>query len=151
MLILIAALGGAVVSGGLLILSHHLQAKRDDRRQQRDFERGIRGESLGRVKHAVDLGPAVTAYLHRISSGGEITDTGLSTIHGFSAALDGALVSAIAIGEEQLKDDIVRLSGLMQQIASAVSSGTLQVTLLGDAIDSLAHIEARHIEIKIRF
>ncbi len=78
-LILIAALGGAfigaIVSGGLLILSHHLQAKRDDRRQQRAFERAARSESLEPIKRVVRVAELVSSHLLMPPKEGRWTDS----------------------------------------------------------------------------
>jgi len=152
-LVLIAALGGgifgALISGILLILNNHLQAKRDNDRQQRDYQMATRIEILSRVKHAVDLGAAVTFELDRISEGAEITDYCLTVIREFGRALNGALVSAIAIGEHQLRSELLELSSSMEQIVLTIKDGTFKNVLLGEVIDKLAAIESRYVTLRL--
>jgi len=93
--ILIATLSGGILSGVLLFVNQHFQAKRDDRRQQRAFERAVRSESLERIKHAVNMGVRMNTLLDALDSEqGRITESAISLIPEFNLALNGALLSA---------------------------------------------------------
>ena len=116
MLILIAALGGAIVSGGLLLLSHHLQGKRDDRRRQRDFERATRGESLDQIQHVIDLGAKVSIHVDAFSRGGEITPDRIEDFYQLAVASNRAQISCIAIGGQQIDHELAVLSSLMERM-----------------------------------
>jgi len=153
-LVLIAALGGgifgALISGVLLILNNHLQAKRDKNNQIRDYQMAARSEILSPVKHAIDLGAAVTFELDRLSEGAELTDSCLTMIREFGRILNSALVSATAIGEQQLRNDLVAISSSIEQIILAMKDGTFKRVSLEEVIDSLAEIQALYINLKLK-
>ena len=152
--VLIAALGGAfigaMVSGGLLILSHHLQAKRDDQRQQRALERAARVESLDWVKRAIDVGSTASVFFGRASDGGGIdaTDEEWAEMRGYEVTLNRALVSAIAIGAAGLQHELVALSANHSKIVDEIRTGRLDMTRLDETIENLARLESLYIELK---
>lgn len=152
-LVLIAALGGAfvgaIVSGGLLILSHHLQAKRDDRRQQRAFERDVRSEPLERIRHAVEIGLRMVTLLATSNREGRITEPAMGMFPEFNLAFNGALLTTRAMGAQQLREELLALEPLMQDFERAISEGTFDGDLLSKVGDLLVRIESQYIELKV--
>ena len=144
-LILIAALGGAfigaIVSGGLLILSHHLQAKRVDQRQQRAFERAARSESLERIKNAVDMG------LKMVTLFSQNRGSAIVLMPEFNLALNGAIVSARVAEADYLEDELRVLLSLMRDFAGSkdVNSAMVEVEA------RLASIDNHYIELRIGY
>jgi len=97
-LVLIAALGGGIVgsliSGALLILNNHLQTRRDNDRQKREFQRHIRVESLDRIKTAIDEGLNLSRRLSLISSGYPSSNEDLESVRYYGIAIDRARILA---------------------------------------------------------
>jgi len=119
--------------------------------KRRNFQMAVRVEILSRVKHAVDLGAEMTADLHRMSEGAPITESILTAVREYRMALNGALVSARAIEEQPLVDDLQAFSSLLSRISAEIVGGkSLDKRLLGKAIDNLASIETQYVELKLR-
>jgi len=151
MTILLAALGGAAVTGLLLILSQYFQTQREEHRQQRDFARAVRGESLDRIKLAIDTGVTITTQLEEWSEGRAVQSTITQIIYEYNVALNGALVSATTLEAEQLKRELINLSTLTDHIADTIQNDTFTSTLLGEAINQLALIENQYTELKVKW
>jgi len=145
--ILVATLSGAILSGVLLFVGQYIQARRDDQRQQRVFERSVRSESLERIKHAVEMGVRMITLLDAESEEGRITE--ISLVPEFNLSLNGAIISATAMGAQQLKDELIELGFLMQGFARVMRKGTFDRALLEEAARLLARIENQYIELKI--
>ena len=146
-LILIAALGGgvigALISGALLILNNHLQSKRDTDRQQRDFERLTRMESLDRVKTAIEEGLNISNNLRYR------TGISVDTILDYAIAVDGARVAAEAIEAQTLIITITALTGVMAELADAIKNKTPD-SALAKVRPILVDMEKQYIELKVK-
>ena len=150
MLILIGTLLGVIVSGVLAMFAQHFQAQRDDLRQQRAYEKGVRSEGLNRVKHLIDIGTSLTAYLDVGSVEGAFPEAGINEIHQYSAALNGALVSSIAMEAPELKSELLTNSSLTARVGNLVNTHRpFDRTLFGEMIDNLARIEHQYTELKL--
>ena len=140
------------MSGGLLIWSQHIQAKRDDRRQQRNIERAVRYESLDQVRHAIDSGARIITVLEQLSREDVPNESSaIALIDHWNDTVSGALISVTSMGAQQLRDELVANTTLIERVKSRIDAGTFERTLLGEVIDSLARIESLYIELKVRF
>lgn len=143
----ILVLIGTLLGGVLVMINQHFQAKRDDRRQQRAFERAVRSEPLERIKQVVDIGLSFTTQLAEIHDGRR-PDSDLD-LSGYRAVLHGAVLTAYARGAQTLQDKLVELSSIISRIGEAIGGETLDASVLADAINQLALIENHYIELKI--
>jgi len=143
----ILVLIGTLLGGVLVMINQHFQSKRDDRRQQRAFERAARSEPLERIKRVVEIGLSFTSQFAEIHEGRRPdSDLDLSE---YRAAMHGAILTAYARGARTLQDELVELSSIIARIGEAIGGETFDATLLGEAIDQLALIENQYIELKM--
>jgi len=144
--ILVATLSGAILSGVLLFVGQYIQARRDDQRQQRVFERSVRSESLERIKYAVDIGVRMLTLLDSESAG---IESAHDLVPEFNLALNGALLCARAMGVQQLEEEVATISSLMQNIALTMDMGTFDRGLLAEPARMFASVEKHYMELKI--
>jgi len=145
--ILVATLSGAILSGVLLFVGQYFQARRDDKRQQRVFERSVRSESLERIKYAVDIGVRMLTLLDAESEGME---SARDLVLEFNLGLNGALLCARAMGAQQLEDELMTISSLMQNIALTMNMGTVDRELLPESARMFASVEKHYMELKMQ-
>jgi len=150
-LVLLAALGGgvigALISGILLILNSHLQAKSANELHQRDFERLTRAESLNRVKVAIDQGYHLFNSI-RLDPAmlDEVLEHKKDEILHYGLAITGARIAAGAIGAKSLLDTIDELTIAMNELAQDIDN-----TLLSKTVEPiLIALEKQYIELKIK-
>jgi len=151
-LVLIAALGGGIVgsliSGALLILNNHIQAKRDNSRRRDDFERQTRVESLDRVKVAIDQGINLSTFF-MIPNRDD--DDGPGLIRSYGEAINGARIASLAIGFTSLSDTIQEVASLMSDISKAIENDEPTRPLILKVIAILGSLEKQYIEVKSQF
>lgn len=151
--ILVAALGGSLLSGTLLILSSHIQSKRDDNREQRRFARQTQLEALDRVKLLIDEGVGFAAHLQIwASTNMPPAESGfrINEIHKYTAATNGALIAASAIGAEGLRAEVLVNASLANEIGILITRRDPAVGAKHtELLESLAHIERQHTDLKL--
>ena len=142
----ILVLIGTLLGGVLVMINQHFQAKRDDRRQQRTFERAVRSEPLERIKHAVDIGLRMVTLLNEEADSGRMAESAISLVPEASLAFNGAYISATT---QELRDELSEFRHLMDSFVRAIEVGTFDQTLFNKSADLLTRIETQYLELKI--
>jgi len=146
-LLVTATLGGAAITGLLLIWSQHFQATLADRRERRDREREVRSERLERIKHLIDSGANILARLDWASGARNIPPPA-EDIQQFGAALNGALISSIEMDSPSLTAELHTTVELMIQVDAQFNQTIIGRDVIGQVIANLARIQRQYIDLR---
>jgi len=152
MLILGAALGGAIVSGLLLLISDYFRSKREESREQRNFERDIFTATLAPIKTLIDEGIAIvtTFALLNTPEHPPIGQAEYEATKQYLFAINRATITAKTLDEKELEDNLVRLQQVAQKVADAIASSN-PLNLIAQTQEILADIEIQYINLTVEF
>ena len=153
MLILFAALGGAIVSGLLLMTSDYLRSKREEAREQRNFERTTHVATLIPIKTVIDTGTILISSLAlEALTNNEISQVELEERKRLLIAANRARVTARTLEEPELDANLVQLALAFFEATDGTPKDMDAIATMVDQTQSiLSDIEKQYINLTRAF